>query len=249
MHPTTASSVIEALDAYEDDLIARYRAHPVLADTTALPDETFARLLLQRRFLSLVFTPAYDLAIDLLDDKEGLRIARVILREEYPDGSGNTRSHREDMIEDMVQLGISRAELKASRPTPATLEAINATFALIADAGGKPDADLRILTLLRFWGEILVATEYTQLWQRIGPLLTAGDENRSHFYYPHLIHDAKAHPLATVSLLATSHADRLARRLHALLTSAEPEAAATAFREEEERALAVKLRFYEQFNA
>ncbi|SDK61630.1 hypothetical protein [Streptomyces indicus] len=249
MSQSTALHGLEALDAFEDDLIAQYRAHPVLTDTPRLSDSVFKDLLLQRRFLSLAFTPAYDLAIDLIDDKEGLRIARVILREEYPDGSGNTRSHREDMIEDMLQLGISRAELAASRPTAATLEAVNATFALIADAGGRPDSDLRLLTILRFWGEILVSTEYAQLWHRMGPLLTRDGENRSHFYYPHLVHDAKAHPLASVSLLATSHADRLARRLHALLTAAEPGAAAAAFRAEEQRSLDIKLRFYDQFGA
>ncbi len=247
MHQPTALRGIEALDAFEDDLIARYRGHRVLADTTRLSDADLKRILLQRRFVSLAFTPAYDLAIDLLRDKEALRIARVILREEYPGGTGSTRSHREDMIEDMLQLGITRAELVASRPTAATLEAVAAAFTLIAEAGEHEDADLRLLTILRFWGEILVSTEYVQLWPRIGPLLTENGRNRSRFYYPHLLHDAKAHPLATVSLRSTTHADKLAHRLHSLLTCAEPGAAAAAFRAEEERSLAVKTRFYDQF--
>ncbi|MEV8306095.1 hypothetical protein AB0P36_01725 [Streptomyces flavidovirens] len=73
------------LDGFEDGLIERFREHPVLANITRLPEEGFAAILLQRRFLSLAFTPAYDLAIDLLRDEAGLRIARIILREEYPD--------------------------------------------------------------------------------------------------------------------------------------------------------------------
>ncbi|WP_199548237.1 hypothetical protein [Streptomyces sp. N35] len=247
MPQPAAPQGLEALDAFEDGLIAQYKAHPVLADTARLPDAAFAQLLLQRRFLSLAFTPAYDLAIDLLDDKEGLRIARTILREEYPDGTGNTRSHREDMIEDMLQLGLTRAELIASRPTAATLAAISDTFTLMADAGGRPDSDLRLLTILRFWGEILVSTEYTQLWPRMSPALVRDGVHRSHFYYPHLLHDGKAHPLSTVSLLATTHADKLARRLHTLLTSTEPAAAAEAFRAEEQRSLEVKVNFYDQF--
>lgn len=98
---------MEELDRFEDELIERYAQHPVLANIAQLSDEDFTAILLQRRFLSLAFTPAYDLAIDLLRDEEGLRIARVILREEYPDSHG-MRSHREDMTADMYRLGVSR---------------------------------------------------------------------------------------------------------------------------------------------
>jgi hypothetical protein len=211
------------LDAFEDALIDRFRGHPVLADTARLADADFAALLLQRRFVSLAFTPSYDLAIDLLSDEAGLRIARAILREEYPDGRGHTRSHREDMKEDLLQLGIPRADLVASRPTRATRNAIDEAFALISEAGGHDDADLRLLTFLRFWGEVLV---------------------RSRFYYPHYVHDAKAHPLTAVSLLSATHSDRLATRIGELLAR---HGSADAFRETEERALHLKTAFYDQF--
>jgi hypothetical protein len=235
---------MKELDEFEDDLIERFRAHPVLADVAALPEEVFAAVLLQRRFLSLAFTPAYDLAIDLLRDEAGLRIARVILREEYPDGSGHTRSHREDMKDDILSLGVSRENLVETPPTPATEETITATIRLIAGAGRAPDADLRLLTLLRFWGEVLVSVEYGRLWPRMAPRLTRDGENRSRFYYPHHVHDAKAHPLADTSLLSATHSDRLGRRIGELLVQT---GATESFREVEREALRIKRGFYDQF--
>lgn len=235
---------LHALDGFEDALIGEFRAHPVLANVSGLAEEDFAALLLQRRFVSLAFTPSYDLAIDLLRDEAGLRIARVILREEYPDGHGHTPSHREDMTQDMRRLGISRQALAASRPTAATQEVVRDTLELIADAGGHADSDLRLLTILRFWGEVLVSVEYGRLWERMAPLLTEEGRNRSRFYYPHHVHDAKTHSLATVSLLSGSHSDRLATRVTELLAQEE---STDCFRELEERALRLKTRFYDQF--
>ncbi|MEU9253598.1 hypothetical protein AB0D66_17300 [Streptomyces sp. NPDC048270] len=236
---------MEELDRFENELIERYAQHPVLANIATLPEEDFAAVLLQRRFLSLAFTPAYDLAIDLLTDEEGLRIARVILREEYPDSRG-MRSHREDMTADMYRLGVSREALVHTRPTRATKRAIDATFDLIADAGTHADADLRVLTILRFWGEILVSVEYGRLWERMEARFDPDGENVSRFYYPHHQHDAKNESLATTDLLATTHSDRLATRVLAHLGSGGA-GAADAFREMEERSLRIKVDFYDQF--
>ncbi|MET9852882.1 hypothetical protein ABZY57_08050 [Streptomyces sp. NPDC006450] len=243
---------LRELDGFENGLIERFEEHPVLANITRLPDEDFTALLLQRRYVSLAFTPSYDLAIDLLRDAEGLRIARFILREEYPGATGHAPSHREDMTEDLRRLGVSREALVASRPTAATKRAITDTLELIADAGGHADADLRLLTFLRFWGEVLVSVEYGRLWERMGPLFTSGGDgrNRSRFYHPHLVHDAKTHSLATVSMLSDTHSDRLAARVTELLARADGAggtAGADAFRETEERALLLKARFYDQF--
>ncbi|MFE9929843.1 hypothetical protein [Streptomyces sp. NPDC005533] len=233
------------LDRFEDELIEQYRRHPVLANIERLPEEAFAEILLQRRFLSLAFTPAYDLAIDLLQDEAGLRIARMILREEYPDDGGNTASHREDMTDDMHRLGISRTALVRSRPTAATKRTIEDTFALIAEEGDQDHADLRLLTVLRFWGEILVSVEYGRLWERMEPLMVRDGENHSRFYYPHHHHDAKKAPLETVDRRATSHSDRLGNRLRQLI--GDGGATADCFKEAEQRALRLKVSFYDQF--
>ncbi|MFD9789328.1 hypothetical protein ACFWXK_00085 [Streptomyces sp. NPDC059070] len=235
---------LDRLDAFEDELVERLGTHPVLRNIGLLPDDAFAEILLQRRFVSLAFTPCYDLAIDLLSDEVGLRIARVILREEYPDSHGHTRSHREDMTEDLRQLGISQRTIVTSKPSATTRKVILDSLETIAGAGGEADADVRMLTLLRFWGEILVSVEYGRLWERMGPVLTRGGENRSRFYYPHYAHDAKANPLARVSLLSTTHADRLGSRLSELLAR---EASFDGFREMEERSLKLKTDFYDQF--
>ncbi|MFI5766382.1 hypothetical protein ACIA8F_36300 [Streptomyces sp. NPDC051563] len=271
-----AKDGLHELDGFENGLIERFEEHPVLADITRLPDEQFTALLLQRRFVSLAFTPSYDLAIDLLRDEEGLRIARIILREEYPGARGHVPSHREDMTQDLRRLGVSREALVASRPTAATRRAITDTLELIADAGGHEDADLRLLTFLRFWGEVLVSVEYGRLWERMGPVFTGrgegegggrgtgrgeggegsggggegsggGGRNGSRFYHPHLVHDAKTHSLAAVSLLSDTHSDRLAARVTELLGRADRAAGAAGFRETEERALRLKTAFYDQF--
>lgn len=235
---------LEELDQLEDGLIARFRDHPVLAGVTRLDDRDFHAVLLQRRFVSHQFTPAYDLAIDLLQDETALRIARGILREEYPDGSGHTPSHREDMKTDMLQLGVTAREIAESRETAATRRAIADTFDLIRHAGRHPDADLRLITILRFWGEVLVSVEYTRMWERMAPRLAPGGDNRSLFYYPHQVHDAKARPLTTVSLLSSTHSDRLATRLIDLLGREPP---TSAFEEVERRILDLKTGFYDQF--
>lgn len=228
------------LDEFEDEQIARFREHPVLRRVDRLTDAEFHEVLLQRRFLSLAFTPAYDLAIDLLTDRQSLRVARAILREEYPDEDGRTPSHREEMTEDILRLGVSRAELVRSRPSPCTVETITRTLELIATTGAGECPDTGVVTILRFWGEVLVSVEYEQLWRRIGPLLG----ERSTFYLPHKVHDAKLRPLAEPSPLASTHSDQLGLRLWQWLDSPE---AQKVFRGTEESVVDVKSGFYDQF--
>jgi len=233
------------LDDDEDALIEQFRRHPVLRNAEQLCEADFLDVLLQRRFLSLTFTAAYDLAIDLLTDEQGVRIARVILREEYPDASGLALSHRELLKEDLFALGVSRTALVTSRPTEATRRTVAGTLGLIAEAGGSEQANVGLLTILRFWGEVLVSVEYGELWRRMAPrLTTAGGRNRSCFYHPHHVHDAKAHPLAAESPARTTHSDRLGVRLRQLLGSGE---ARECFRRTERAVLVLKERFYDQF--
>jgi hypothetical protein len=235
---------VQDLNDFEDNLIERFRQHRVLANMAALSEPEFASVLLQRRFLSLAFTPAYDLAIDLLRDNTIVRSARVILREEYPDSRGYTPSHREDMKEDILALGVSREELVTTQPTPQTLDTITATMRLIAVSGAHEHADLRLLTTLRFWGEVLVSVEYGRMWPRMEPRLVVNGENRSRFYYPHHIHDAKAQPLTATSPLASTHSDRLGVRLAELLAD---ERHRSSFMEVEAEILGLKCAFYDQF--
>lgn len=232
------------LDTFENELIDAFKGHPVLRAAPALRAADFRAVLLQRRFLSLAFTPAYDLAIDLLGDREGRQIVRVILREEYPDPTGLTPSHREDMKEDLLALGVTPGELLETRPTAATTQAIVSTLTLMAKSAREDHADIRLLTILRFWGEILVSAEYEALWPRMRESLAVGGENRSRFYYPHLVHDQKKHPFTAAAASAATHADLLGARLAGLIAS---DAAAKSFMAAEEASLALKTGFYDQF--
>ncbi|WP_037313461.1 hypothetical protein [Amycolatopsis orientalis] len=230
------------LDEFEDGLIERFRNHPVLRGVADLPLEDLQTVLLQRRFLSLASTMAYDLAIDLLTDEQSIRIARMIIREEYPGNTspGSTPSHHEDMKADILALGVPREALVRSRKTLATSACIDTTMELIATAGESKHADVELLTILRFWGEVLVSVEYGELWRRIGPML--GD--KSVFYYPHHVHDAKSRPLAAVSPLSLTHSDQLGLRLVQLIDSHE---ARQRFRDTEQAVVAIKSAFYDQF--
>ncbi|GAA1345937.1 hypothetical protein [Saccharothrix algeriensis] len=237
---------MKELDEFEDALVERFREHPVLAAVDDLPERDFHAVLLQRRFLSHAFTSAYDLAIDLLTDEEAVEIARVIIREEYPRDKGDalTPSHREDMKNDLLALGVPWERFVASRPTEATERTNKDTWSLILDAGAAPNANLGLVTILRFWGEVLVSAEYGRMWPRIQRRLVVGGENRSLFYYPHYEHDAKTSPLADASVLSLTHSDQLGVRLAQL---ADSEAAWETFKRVETEVLNLKTRFYDQF--
>lgn len=233
------------LDQLEDALIERFRGHPVLAGVERLAESDFLALLLQRRFVSLAFTTAYDLAIDLLTDEPARRMARVILREEYPGPAGDVPSHREELVADLLALGVTREALVRSRPTEATTRTIADSLRLIADTAAGAHADAGLLTILRFWGEVLVSTEYGELWRRMAPLLAAGGgAGRSSFYHPHHVHDAKSRPLAAAPRRPSTHSDQLGERLSQLLDSP---GACDCFARTEEAVLAIKERFYDQF--
>ncbi|ANN18674.1 hypothetical protein SD37_25635 [Amycolatopsis orientalis] len=230
------------LDEFEDGLIERFRNHPVLRGVADLSLEDLHTVLSQRRFLSLAFTMAYDLAIDLLTDEQSIRIARVIIREAYPENTspGSTPSHREDLMADLLALGVPREALVRSRKTLATSACIDTTMELIATAGESKYADVELLTILRFWGEVLVSVEYGELWRRVGPML--GD--KSVFYCPHHVHDAKSRPLAAASPLSLTPSDQLGSRLVQLIDSHE---ARERFRDTEQAVVAIKSAFYDQF--
>ncbi|GAB2983649.1 hypothetical protein [Saccharothrix stipae] len=237
---------MKELDHFEDELIERFRSHPVLAAMDDLPEQDFHAVLLQRRFVSHTFTSAYDLAIDLLTDERAVEIARVIIREEYPHDRGEalTPSHREDMKTDLLGLGVTWRQFVESRPTEVTEKTNKDTWSLILDAGAAELANLELVTVLRFWGEVLVSVEYGRMWPRIARRLVVDGENRSTFYYPHYKHDAKTHPLADASPLSLTHSDKLGMRLSQL---ADSPAAWDAFKRVETEILELKTGFYDQF--
>jgi hypothetical protein len=230
-------------DDIEGELLARFTAHPVFTEIERLPQETFLDVLLQRRFLSLLFAVVYDVGIDGLTDRTALVLVREILREEYPDPSGNTPSHREDLVHDLLALGATRQQVLTCRPSAVTAAVVEGTLALVADAGAR-GSDLELMTILRFWGEVLVAVEYGEFWRRMRAGFDAA-RTPSRFYRPHHDHDGRD-PLATAAESALTHSGRLGACLVRMLAD---EGAEERFAETERRVLELRLEFYDQFPA
>ncbi len=228
-------------DASEAALLERFTAHPVLRDVGQLSPDGFLEVLLQRRFLSLMFAVVYDIGIDGLHDPDAIALVREILREEYPDQTGMTPSHREDLVADLLVLGATRSRVLGSRPSDVTAGVVADTLTLMLDASAAPD-DVAVLTILRFWGEVLVSVEYGVFWQRMeGVFAAAGTPSR--FYHPHHHHDGRE-PLSEASATSATHSGRLGACLTGLLPAA---GAAACFEETERQVLELRLRFYGQF--
>lgn len=233
-------------DVIEEELLARLGGHPVLREIDALSEQRFVEMLLQRRFISLVFPVIYDMGIDALAEADGLKLVRQILREEYPDESGDEPSHREDLVADLITLGITRGQVLASRPTSVTASVLADTLDQMADATTDPTG-VKVWTMLRFWGEVVVSVEYGEYWKRMkAAFATAGRESR--FYYPHHSHDG-SEPLACASVEKiddpdATHSCRMGGCLKRLLDATGAE---DRFAEVEARVLELRLRFYDQF--
>jgi len=229
-------------DASEAALLERFAAHRVLAGVEQLSQEDLLGVLLQRRFLSLLFAAIYDIGIDGLSDEAAATLVREILREEYPDPSGATPSHREDLVADLLALGATRAQILAARPTTVTAGVVERTLTLMLDAAAAP-GDVAVLTVLRFWGEVLVSVEYGAFWRRIERGFEAAGAP-SRFYHPHHHHDG-AEPLALASPASATHSGRLGACLAGLLDGDGD--ALSRFERLERDLLDLRLAFYDQF--
>jgi hypothetical protein len=229
-------AAIAQADAVEGALLKRLTGHPVLRRAGALSRTEIAALLLQRRFISMIFTPVYDMGIDALTGSDALHVAREIVREEYPAGR---KSHREDLVDDLLTLGLVRSDVLASRPTAATLATIGETLELMADAT-TDDSGVRVLAMLRFWGEVVVSVEYGVFWSAMKPWFDAADRASS-FYFEHYSHDG-CEQLATAS--TKTHSGRLGVCLRDVLRGP---AALAGLTDVETRAVHSRERFYDQF--
>jgi hypothetical protein len=229
------AAILDA-DRAEQRLLSRLTSHPLLREAGALSHEQLIEVLLQRRFISMIFTPIYDMGIDALSMAAALQVAREIVREEYPDGKP---SHREDLVVDLLALGATRRQILGCRPTATTTATLIETFELMSEAGAAGD-DIGVLGILRFWGEVVVAVEYEQFWKAIRPhFLTSTRPSR--FYEAHYTHDG-CEPLATASL--KTHSGRLGVCLRELLIS---HSTTDALANVQTRVIESRLRFYDQF--
>lgn len=231
-------------DEAEAALLSQFTGHRLFAAIERLDRDAFLEILLQRRFLSLLFAVVYDIGIDGLSDEDAIRLVREILREEYPDPTGATPSHREDLVSDLLALGATREQIVQTRPSVVTATVIEETLRLMLDAASAP-GDAAVLMILRFWGEVLVSVEYGEFWRRMAREFEAAGVG-SRFYHPHHHHDG-CEPLATASEASSTHSGRLGAALARLL-SEDGGGAAEEFRRVERAVLAGRMRFYDQFS-
>jgi hypothetical protein len=179
---------------------------------------TFYAILLQRYWLSLSFTPIYDMALNFLTVEANCAkpILREIIQEEYPQGMP---SHREDVITDLVQMGVKHLEIKKTVPTKETMTAIREAFeSIITFSHNENFSDIMLLAFLRYWSEVLTALEYELLWSRIDKLLNG---KKSVFYSAHIAHDKESYELDTITRTheeGFTHADKLGRGLAEVIT-------------------------------
>jgi pyrroloquinoline quinone (PQQ) biosynthesis protein C len=223
-----------ALDASIREAGEALAACPALRHAGYLDDADLHRLLLQRRFLSLAFTPFYDVVIDALDedDHAARLVCRQVLREEYPDQGGNSSSHRELLVDDLVALGVDRDVIRASKPTAATTQAMAATFELVSIAAQQRFRQIAVITTATVYAESLVSAEYDALRPAIEKRIPLEE---TVFYGPHLAHDS-------------GHAKRLLELVRLRLDAGD-DAAVGAFVATVERCLGVRMAFYAQFAA
>ena len=228
------------LNQYEDMIIEKHTRHPVLATLKDRNNTELEDILKQRRFLSTVaFTPFYDLAIDGLTDAEAKETARWVLREEYPTGKP---SHREDLLADLMELGLTKEAILTAPRTPQTEEAIKGLWDLVSYTPEKTpeEYDTKAVVALRLAGEVLVSVEYgfilPELERRYG--LKAKD---SRFYWPHFMEDKKMKPIGTEG---KSHADRFSVILARLVNTQEKLSLAE---HSMDAALKARSSFYKQF--
>ena len=138
-----------------------------------------------------------------------------------------------------MSLGATRSQVLACKPTAETIATVNESLELMAEAT-TADSDVRVLAMLRLWGEVVVSVEYGVFWSAMKPLFEASDKASS-FYFEHYSHDG-CEQLATAS--TRTHSGRLGVCLRDLLSSG---SAVDAFEDVETRIVDSRLRFYDQF--
>lgn len=228
-------NLVERLNQLDDRIITNFRSTPVLVDLRRLSNSEFEDILIQRRFLSLAFTPFNDQAVDGLEDEEAKQIVRELIREEYPQ---NAPSHREDLVTDLLARGLTKERILSVRPTPATIKTIYGLFELVKF--GNRYYDVKAISSLRMAGEVLVAEEYSFYVSEFERRYGLKPKN-SVFYGSHLEHDRKQKP---IGINGKTHSDKLGNVLARLVDTEEKLKVAN---ESSDSALRVKAGFYYQF--
>ncbi len=205
------------LDKCEDTFIQAFKEHPVLAHLDRLDNATLEELLLQRRLVSLHFTPLYERAICALDSEEAKEVFRWLIREEYPRHGPN---HREDFVADLQEIGLSKERILTAKPIGTTQAVIDGMYNLTAyrNEGNQyygKGYDIHTIAALRLGSEVLPSVEYHALLGELGRRY--GDKEYKHIR-SHAYHDAKR---TKIGESGTSHSDRLSTILAGMVDNDE----------------------------
>lgn len=231
---------LKDLDKLENDLIEKFKKHPVITGLNKISDSNFKKILLQRRYISyLSFMPLYDLAIDgLRNNNRALKVSRLIEREEYP-GKDKTKSHRELYFDDLLDLGLTEEEIYMSVPTQETLKhCLDRIFMSIKKKESLEMFQIKLLMTLRLSGELFTSVDCHELARRIGK-----KAEKTKFFWAHYTHDRKKMPLYKKAI-GKSHSDAFVKAIQdALDTEDKIKYAAKVANE----AYKVRIGFYDQF--
>lgn len=246
-----------AIDEGEEALLHEFRSILFFSQAAKMQFTEQQEILLQRRFHSFEFTKIYDYLIDAIVDPFGRETARSILRDEYPGELGDLPSHREDLFEDLKTFGIDPETIFRSRPSKATRRTIEEVQVAVFDILGNLEGrELRALATLRFWGEVLNAVEYQQLWKaflkhRMTDRFNDTDKLDmpiSKFYADHIEHDMRRNEFASIGghTSRLSHSDKL---LFAMRAHIQSDGDVDAVLSIDRHFTQIKERFYAQFLA
>ncbi len=237
---------LKALDDFENGIISRFRQTPVLSELDKLSNDKLKKLLLQRRQISLQFTPLYEKALAFVESPRLESGLKWLIKEEFPDGELN---HRRAIVEDLQKLGLSKRDIFSSQPTKGTYETIKGlhfvmdSFPIIEQSA---NADLGALIWLRMTMETLPGEEYDLIVKElVKPKRSfALTEQNSVFYVLHRDHDRKAAPMFEDSNDPKNHSNVIGKCLKELVNSEAKLAYAMNIMNMAE---SVKAGFYSQF--
>ncbi len=227
------SDYLIELDSFEEKIISQLQQHPILRSLNTFSNPKLEDILLQKRWISLHFTPFYDIAICTFKSEEARTIAKEIVREEYLDSN-----HREDLVNDLIRCGLSRERIVSAKPSSETKKTVANLYQLV---GWNNHYDLRAALALRIAGEVLPGEENKVILDELQRRYQLTTDQLPH-YALHAAHDRKKVPFGIES---SSHADRFGTVITHLVDSAEKvELAKTIMG----AAYHVRADFYDQFH-
>jgi hypothetical protein len=243
--------MLDRFNKNEMELIENFKSHTIFKNINDIKWNDFLSILIQRRFISKSIINIYEEAIDLLSDKEVKKVARSLVKEEFPRNSKGDPllSHRELLFQDLVSLGATRKDILTSSESTVTKNTIKECINILSEDFGEDRFELGLITALRFMTEVLVAEEYRCLWkkmeEKLSPNVSESNRVRSEFYYFHMIHDDRGSDIGHKrGIGGISHAEQLADHMYPLISSEDDVNYCISI---EKKVFDIKYKFYDQF--